>query len=121
MYIFTIGHHFDALLDMSLEEAERYAMRRMTGYKPSYRVTRGIAPDYHTIEYGLIPDYDERGHSGARLTIARPKTSLVDEWEEAEERKGFPDWEKFIEEARNHGSEDGYGYYQWPPLLEESE
>lgn len=119
MYVFTVNGHFDNLLDMNFEDAERYAMRRMSasGDKPSYRTARGIAPEYHTVDYGTRRDYDTSRFDRATLQIVTPVTSLEGEkaWEEGEERDAFPLWEKFIEEAGREGlDENGGDYYQWP-------
>lgn len=119
MYVFTMDGHFDKLLDLSFEYAERYAIRRMAvcGEKPSYRTAYGIAPEYHTVAYGTIPDYDEHGHSHAELRLITPLSSLKGEkaWKEGGARDAFPDWEKFIKEAQeNSGDYNGGDYYQWP-------
>ena len=122
MYVLTVGGHFEGLLDMSFADAERYAMRRITacGYKPCYRWLHSIRDIPHSIEYGLLNDWDDSAQiSQARLEQVRPKTTLLGEgsWDYVEERDKFSVWEQFIKEAL----EDGGDYYQWPPLEMEEE
>jgi hypothetical protein len=116
MYVFTRDGHYSELLDMSFENAERYVIRRMAPYTPSYRVLRGYPPEYRSIEYACHYK-DSKQFDTARLQLVTPVTSLEGEraWKENEEHKNKPQWERFITEANEVGDDgEGYGYYQWP-------
>ncbi|KKN51657.1 hypothetical protein LCGC14_0620650 [marine sediment metagenome] len=129
MYVFTMNGDFDALLEMSFEDAERYAMQHMAacGEEPNYRTAYGTAPEYHTVDYGTdnkrhIPS---ARHSISTLRIVEPRTSLKSNrsWDYTENRGEFAEWEKFTQEAKELSIKaNGGDYYQWPwPIPEEED
>ena len=110
MYVFILDRSYDSLLDMSFEEAEQYAIRRLIscGVTPCYRhFYEGIKDEFndisHFVEYGTR--YDGKYSITSRLKCVTPRTA--DEYivpGDREEQLAI--WKAFIFNAKN--SKDHY-------------
>ncbi len=108
MYVFELTGRFDVLLDMSFEEAEQYAIRRLTacGERPCYRRFYGDVKDdvndiLHFVDYGCYRD--GKYTTTSRLRCVEPRTEMPIRLDYLKDELGI--WEGFIVDANNNESD----------------
>lgn len=110
MYVFILNGDFDRLLDMSFEDAEQYAIRRLVacGETPYYRrfyedVKDEVNDILHFVIYGCYRDGKHTTQSSLRCVAPR----TVDNYLKAGVHKeSLAIWQTFIADANN--SENDY-------------